>query len=101
MEITQQESMIGNNDFINQQLKDKEKRQTCDALIQSPDSRAVQIFVFILILFALVSTLCAAFYACFGPPENEALKVFDYIMEAWFGLDILRNFLMQYDDIEQ
>ena len=70
-------------------------------MIQSPDSKAVQIFVFILILFALVSTLCAAFYACFGPPEDASLKVFDMIMEAWFGLDILRNFLMQYDDIEQ
>ena len=58
----------------------------------------VQIFVFIMIIFALISTLCAAFYACFGPPESSAAKIFDYIMEICFGIDILRNFLMQYVD---
>ena len=79
------------------------KRQvdTCDVLILSPESRPVQIYAFILIIFALVSTLCAAFYACFGPPEDMTMQVIDVIMEVAFAIDIIRMFFMQYEDVEE
>jgi len=72
------------------------KRQvdTCDPLIISPESRPVQIYAFVLIIFALVSTLCAAFFACFGAPEDTTIKVIDLIMEISFGFDIIRMFFM-------
>ena len=54
-----------------------------------------------MIIFALISTLCAAYYACFGPPENQTMKFIDIVMEVFFGIDILRNFFMQYEDVEE
>lgn len=63
--------------------------------------RPVQIFVFIIILFSLVSTLLSAYYACFGHPEREFTKVLDLVMEIFFALDIARNFLMEYVDPEE
>jgi hypothetical protein len=54
-----------------------------------------------MIIFALISTLCAAFYACFGRPTNDGMIVVDTIMEVCFGLDIIRNFFMQYEDVEE
>ena len=70
-------------------------------LILSPESRPIQIYVFIMIIFALISTLLATFYACFGPPETTSAKVIDIVMEVCFGVDIIRNFFMQYQDDEE
>ena len=50
-------------------------------------------FVFTMIIFALLSSLLAAFFACFGPPDDGML-VFDHIMEVCFGIDMCRYFLM-------
>ena len=61
----------------------------------------MQIYAFILIIFALVSTLCAAFYACFGEPEDMSMYIVDVIMEVAFGIDIIRMFFMQYEDVEE
>lgn len=72
-----------------------------DSFILSADMRPVQIFLSIMIIFALISTLCAAYYACFGPPTSPGLVVIDFIMEICFAIDIIRNFLMQYEDIEE
>ena len=63
--------------------------------------KAVQVYAAIMILFALISCLCAAYYACFGSPSSLGLKILDGGMEVCFGLDIIRNFLMQYEDIEE
>jgi len=49
-----------------------------------------------MIIFALISTLLATFYACFGPPASTGSKVIDIVMEVCFGIDIIRNFFMQY-----
>ena len=54
-----------------------------------------------MICFALVSTLLATFYACFGPPESTFAKVVDIIMEVCFGIDIIRHFFMEYRDDEE
>lgn len=63
--------------------------------------RPVQIFLSIMIFNALISTLCAAYYACFGPPKGTGLKTTDLVMEVMFAIDIIRNFFMQYEDIEE
>ena len=54
-----------------------------------------------MIIFALISTLCAAFFACFGPSDAIGMQVIDGIMEVCFAIDIIRNFFMQYEDIEE
>lgn len=46
----------------------KQDADTCDMLVLSPESKPIQIWAFILIICALISTLCAAFFACFGEP---------------------------------
>jgi len=51
----------------------RQETDTCDVLILTGESRWVQIYQFIMIIFALISTLCAAYYACFGPPEDEVM----------------------------
>ena len=53
----------------------------------------MQIYAFIMIVFALISTLCAAFYACFGQPNGTG-QIIDVIMEVCFAIDIVRNFFM-------
>jgi len=72
----------------------KREADTCDILVLSPESRPVQIYAFIMIIFALLSTLCAAFYACFGQPEDMTMKVIDAVMEIAFCIDIIRMFFM-------
>jgi hypothetical protein len=56
--------------------------------------RPIQIFESIMIFFALISTLLAAFYACFGPPASQTMKTIDIVMEVAFCVDIIRNFFM-------
>ncbi len=51
-----------------------------------------------IILFALISTLLAAYFACFGAPSESGLIIFDNIMEICFITDIVRNFFTQYVD---
>lgn len=92
--------MEGQEMGVPRQFK-RQEVDTCDMLILSPESRAVQIYQFLMIIFALISTLCAAFFACFGPPEDIGMQVIDAIMEISFLLDIIRNFFMQYEDIEE
>lgn len=82
-------------------LLKKQHAETCDFLILSPEARLVQGYQAMMIIFALISTLCAAFFACFGPPEAIGMQVLDAIMEIAFLLDIIRCFFMQYEDIEE
>lgn len=92
--------MLDGSEMQNTHVK-RQETDTCDMLILTGESRPVQIYQFIMIIFALISTLCAAYYACFGPPEDETMKVIDGIMEVCFLIDIVRNFFMQYEDVEE
>lgn len=51
-------------------------------------------------IFTLCSTLQACFYSCFGEPLNRSAIIFDYFMEAFFLIDILKTFFLQYQDDE-
>jgi len=63
--------MADGTDVVSQRVP--KSTNTCDILILSAEMRPIQIFVSIMIIFALISTLCAAFYACFGPPLNNSM----------------------------
>ena len=63
-----------------------------DKIILDPHSKPVAMFVLMIILFALISTLLAAYFACFGAPSESGLIIFDNIMEIFFITDIVRNF---------
>lgn len=71
-----------------------------DYFILSSNMKVVQIFGIIMLIFAIISTLTSAVYACFGPPSRGLLE-FDYLMEFFFLLDIIRNFFMEYEDFEE
>ena len=59
--------MFEGSEMIRTEVK-KQDADTCDMLVLSPESKPIQIWAFILIICALISTLCAAFFACFGEP---------------------------------
>jgi len=75
-----------------------EKPEFLEKIILNPHSKPMAMFILLIILFALISTLLAAYFACFGPPESEGLIIFDAIMEVCFITDIVRTFLTQYVD---
>ena len=52
----------------------------------------------LIIVFSALSTLFAAYFACFGEPEKGAVYTLDIVMEVCFCIDIVRNFFMQYTD---
>ena len=74
---------------------------TCNALILDPDTKFISLWQGLMIIFAMISTLFAAFYACFSRPDTTATVVIDSVMEVCFALDIVRNFFMQYEDVEE
>ena len=55
-------------------------------------------FLMIVVVAALFSSLLAAYLACFGEPENEAVVTFDGALEIIHAIDILRNFFQEYTD---
>jgi len=60
--------------------------------VLDPTSKPVAIFLLVIILCALLSTLLASYFACFGEPSIEGLSIFDNVMEVLFWTDIIRNF---------
>ena len=52
----------------------------------------------LIILFSFISTLLAAYFACFGEPVTPGVIVFETVMEICFVTDILRNFITEYSD---
>ena len=46
----------------------------------------------------MLTTLFAAYFACFGEPENEGIYYFDMVMEICFIADIVKNFFLMYTD---
>jgi len=67
-------------------------------MILNPTSKPVALFMSLIIIFSLVSTLLAAYFACFGSPSSESLVVFETVMEICFVTDIIRNFFTSYYD---
>ena len=60
----------------------------------------MKIFVFLMIIFSTTSSILAAYFACFGEPdEGSSLLIFDNIMEIAFIIDLCKNFFTQYIDL--
>ena len=71
-------------------------------IVLDSDWKAVSMFLMLMVLFSLLSSLFAAFFACFGEPEQgDSVYYFDMFMEICFILDIFRNFFTQYTDPRQ
>ena len=67
-------------------------------IILDPEWKPITIFVLLIVVFSMLSTLLAAYFACFGPPEPGLILYLDTVMEIFFCIDIVRNFLTQYTD---
>ena len=76
------------------------QRGVCDRFIIGPENTINRYFSALLIMLALFSTLFSAYYACFNGPQNVWLLTFDYTMEAFFALGILRSFFLEFTDEE-
>ena len=67
-------------------------------IIIDPSFKPVEIFQLMIILFSMLTTLFAAYFACFGEPENESVYYLDMFMEICFIIDIVKNFFLMYTD---
>jgi hypothetical protein len=56
--------------------------------------KPVALFELLMTIFSILSTLFAAYFACFGEPSILFIIYLDNIMEVCFALDIVRNFFM-------
>lgn len=80
--------------------QNQQDRSFLDRFIINPDNSLLQVFNVVLILSALTSTLTSAYYACFGPPVEQWLKILDVTMEVLFLIGVLLSFLTEYQDEE-
>lgn len=69
-----------------------------DKLVLTTDMHLLKLFMIVITVFSVLSTLFAAYFACFGEPATPGIKAFEIVMEVFFALDIIRNFLMQYTE---
>ena len=70
----------------------------CNRIIFNSEMKSVAFFVLLITIFSIISTLFAAYFACFGEPVVPFVVGLDNIMEICFALDIVRNFFMQFTD---
>ena len=58
----------------------------------------MRLFMSLIIIFSVFSTFFAAFFACFGEPEEGPIWTFDTVMETFFVVDLVKNFFLEYTD---
>lgn len=62
----------------------------------------MSMFTLLMVLFSMLSSLFAAYFACFGEPTTGSKTYYlDMVMEVCFVVDILKNFFSQYTDERQ
>lgn len=49
-------------------------------------------------MLALISTISASYFACFGYPDTKTFTALDAVMELFFLADIITHFFLQYND---
>lgn len=64
----------------------------------SPESRFKQVFDIVIIVVSLITTIWAAYFACFGYFSNDTLFLAESLIEICFVLDIVLNFVLEYKD---
>ena len=67
-------------------------------IIIDPEWKSIEVFQLLIILFSMLTTLFAAYFACFGEPESWGVYYFDMFMEICFIIDIVKNFFLMYTD---
>ena len=67
-------------------------------IIINPEWKVVQAFDLLIVIFALLSSLFSLWFANFGGPTAGSGQNFDIFMECCFGIDIIKNFFMMYQD---
>ena len=67
-------------------------------IIIHPEWKPVTFLNLLIILFSVLSTHFAAFFACFGEPQNKFIKGLDLVMEIFFIIDIVSHLFMMYRD---
>ena len=67
-------------------------------IIINPEWKVIQAFDLLIVIFALLSSLISLWFANFGGPNAGFGQSFDTFMECCFGIDIIKNFFMMYQD---
>ena len=83
---------------IEQANMNSQKPAIFEKLVIDSTSKPVAIFLVFIIIFSLLSTIFAAFFACFGKPAMEGVIIFETVMEICFITDLVRNFFTDYFD---
>ena len=68
-------------------------------MILSQENKCVAIFVFVVIILSTSSIIFSAYFTCFGYRTDGGVFIFDLVMEGFFALDIGRNFIQEYTDL--
>jgi hypothetical protein len=76
------------------------KRSIADRLIISESSRWKAIFDILMLFLVAYSWFTSVFYVAFESPRNIPQIVFDWVVEAFFILDLIFNFFQEYKDSE-
>lgn len=74
------------------------KRSITDRLIISETSRWKAIFDIIMTLAVAYSCVTTVYFVAIHKPTETAIIVFDYVIEGFFWLDLIFNFLLEYRD---
>ena len=62
----------------------------------------MSMFTLLMVVFSMLSSLFAAYFACFGEPTSDSKTYYlDMVMEVCFLIDIFKNFFSQYTDESQ
>jgi len=91
----------GSENIISKTVTRNPRKNMCDRFVISPDTRYKQMFNIVIIFLSLLSTISAAYFACFGFIEQPLFVALEIIMESFFLVDIFLNFLLQYKDDEE
>ena len=74
-----------------------EKPAIFEKIILDPNWKSMATFTFIMVIFSMLSSMFAAYFACFGEPTGN-LAILDIVMESCFVVDMVRSFFTSYTD---
>ena len=76
-----------------------EKPACFQKIVLKREWKPIALFMSLIIIFSVFSTLFAAFFACFGEPEEgSTILKLDTVMEVFFFVDLVKNFFLEYTD---
>jgi len=78
-------------------IEDKDLKEKISPIILMPESKFKTIWNFLMILLLVYTATYMPFKIAFIDAETEAMRIFDYIIDVLFAIDIFVNFISAYE----